>query len=150
MKNKKNGLILGGVAIVSAVISSGITLLVHSKYYCNSVYNYAADLAAEGKYKKALEEFDRIGDYKNSSKYARICKEKIAIQQVQDMIDDKDYQSAAWMFDSLCDQNILSQRDKDYIHTQLLKLSDALDEIDEKCTFEDEEYKKAMEYGEIM
>lgn len=130
MKNKKNGLILGGVAIGSAIISSGVTLLVHSKWYCNTQYNYAADLYNEGKLKEALIEFEKLKGYKQADLYIRFCKETIARHQIEDMLDENDIKSASWMFDKVCEEGILSNRVKDILRVKLLKAFEEADDVE--------------------
>ena len=56
MTNKgKNILIGGGVALVSAAISSVATYFIHTNWCYNTLYEYAANLYEDKMYKEALE-----------------------------------------------------------------------------------------------
>lgn len=110
-KKSPIGLIVG--ISVGVVVLIGVLLVVLLVVMPKNNYNKAMELYDSKSYVEALAAFEKMGDYEDSEKYAKLCQQHIDYDKALKLLEDENYEEAYKIFTDLGDFEDAPQKAKE-------------------------------------
>ena len=156
---------------ISAIVMAAVCVVVAVAILINNViipeirilnrYNNAIDLMESGKYQQAIEEFEALGEYKNSAEYVDDCNEAIVLEKKElkyqdaiSLMNKGEYEKAREIFvsiiqykDSWTMQSECSRLERQRLYNEAAELMnskrylDAIAKFEKLGAFSDSVYK---------